>query len=459
MVGAMADVDPFELAIRSRKDPRHGWIARLAARQHGVVTHSQLVAGGSGRSAIQRLISAGWLHPLHVGAYAVGHRNVSWPGRCMAAVLACGPDAVLSHQPAAGLWEVRRTASAALHVTVPRPRKGPRGVNVHSVRSLHPDDIARVDGIPVTSLPRTFLDNAEVLPVRQVVRMMEEAERRQIFDLRAVERLLRRSHGRHGLKALQAALAQLTGEPPHINSDWERDLLDFCDDFDIPRPELNVTVEGYVVDALWRHAKLIVELDSWSHRRRRRCENRVWQGSRGEGVLGTPSPDDVARRWFAALRDASQPDVGVMLQGLPDRPVRLTQRAVGRARVVRQRPRESGHQERVRLLTQGEGARLAARAHDPAVAENAPRCSRSPHEAQAASSGAKPEASRSFSRNVSACARTAAPGSASSNASSCASRLYAGRFGSVESSRRSTASHAWVARSRDARRSRRAGWA
>jgi hypothetical protein len=264
----MADVDPLHAAIRNEKGPRR-WISELAARQHGVIAHWQLVDRGLSPSAIHRLLEAGWLHPLHKGVYAVGHRGVNWLGRCLAAVIACGPSALLSHQPAGGLWEALRSSSAVLHVTVPRPRKGPRGVRVHHVRSLHPEDVAELDGIPVTSLARTLLDCAEVVPVRQVVRMIEEAERRQIVDLRAVERLLARSRGRHGVKPLRAALAELRDEPPRINSDWERDFLDFCDAYEIPRPELNAIVEGFEVDALWRPAKLVVELDSWSHHRGR----------------------------------------------------------------------------------------------------------------------------------------------------------------------------------------------
>jgi hypothetical protein len=264
----MAYVDPFEVAIRGRKGPRR-WIAELAGRQHGVIAHPQLIAAGLSREAIQRLIAAGWLHPLHVGVYAVGHRAISWSGRCLGAVLACGAGAVLSHQPAAARWEVRRSSTAVVHVIVPRPRKGPSGTAVHRVRFLHPDDVACIDGIPVTSLSRTLLDNAEVLPLRQVIRMIEEAERLQIFDLKALEGLIARSRGRHGIKPLRAAVAAVTGEPPRTNSDWERDFLDFCDDHDIPRPELNVIVAGYEVDALWREQKLIVELDSWGHHRHR----------------------------------------------------------------------------------------------------------------------------------------------------------------------------------------------
>jgi hypothetical protein len=268
MVDGMTDVGRFEVAIRPPDGPRHGWIAELARRQHGVVAHWQLFAGGLSRSAIQRLVRAGWLHPLHLGVYAVGHRAVGWHGRCTAGVLSCGPHAVLSHQPAAALWDLRRSSSRTVHVTAPRGRTGPAEVRVHRVRTLHPDDIARVDDIPVTSVPRTLLDNAEVLPPRQAIRMLEQAERLQLFDLRAIERLLARSHGRHGIRSLRAAIAALNGEPPpRVNSDWERDLLDFCDDHDLPRPELNVIVEGYEVDGLWRDKKLVVELDGYAFHR------------------------------------------------------------------------------------------------------------------------------------------------------------------------------------------------
>jgi hypothetical protein len=268
MVATMGHVGRFEVAIRPPDGPRQ-WIAELARRQHGVIAHWQLVEGGLSRSAVQRLVRAGWLHRLYIGVYAVGHRAVSWLGRCRAGVFGGGRGAVLSHPPAAALWEVRRTSSPRIHVTATRSRPGSGGLVVHRVRWMHPDDVTELSGIPVTSLARTLLDNAEVLPLRQVIRMIEEAERRQIFDLRAVERLLARSHGRHGVKPLRAALAEVHGEPARVNSDWERDLIDFCDAFDIPRPELNVIVEGYEVDALWREVKLILELDSWSHHRGR----------------------------------------------------------------------------------------------------------------------------------------------------------------------------------------------
>jgi hypothetical protein len=142
---------------------------------------------------------------------------------------------------------------------------------VHRVRHLHPDDRIVRDRIPVTSVARTILDLAEVVPLRQLIRVIEQAERLRVFDLNAIHALIERSRGRHGLKPLVTALAAVSDEPPRVNSDWERDLLDFCDDHGIPRPELNVIVEGYEVDALWRDLKLIVELDSWAFHRFRRA--------------------------------------------------------------------------------------------------------------------------------------------------------------------------------------------
>lgn len=253
-------------------------MASLAARQRGVVAHLQLIEIGISAHVIQHWLRAGRLHLIHVGVYAVGHPVLTDLGRWMAGVLGCGPGAVLSHQNAAAVWNLRPTSTAAVHVTVPgRSRKGPHGVTLHRVRHLHPDDWAELDGIPVTSVARTLLDLAEVLHPRQLIRAIEQAERLGLFDLGAILALIERSHGRHGIKPLRAVLSAMDAEPPNKNSDWERDFLDFCTDHDLPKPELNAIVEGYEVDALWQDQKLIVELDSWGFHRSRRAfeEDRV----------------------------------------------------------------------------------------------------------------------------------------------------------------------------------------
>lgn len=268
--GESRDVKHFSPDMWGQNESRQGKVAELAGRQHGVVAHRQLIALGFGQTTIDRWVARGWLHRLYRAVYAVGHTTLSTRGRWLAGVLACGRGAVLSHQPAAALLDLRRSASRIIHVTTPG-RASPRGLSVHRVRHLHPEDCTLVDRIPVTTVARTFLDVAEVLPSRQVVRVLEQAERIGAFDLAAVRSVLARNPGRRGAKPLKQAIEAFTGYAPFVNSDWERDLLDFCDDHGIPRPELNVLVGGFLVDALWRDAKVIVELDSWSHHRSRRA--------------------------------------------------------------------------------------------------------------------------------------------------------------------------------------------
>jgi hypothetical protein len=278
-------------------------IGEWADENHGVVARHELIAMGIGRGAIEHRVRTGRLRPVYPGVYAVGHAALTDHGRWMAAVKACGPGAALSHQSGGALSNLRRSASPIIHVTTPR-RASPRGIRVHRVRPLHPDDVAVVDRVPVTSIARTLLDLADVLPLRQLIRAIEQAERLQLFDLRAIEQLLARSNGRR-VKTLRAAIAAVNGEPPRVNSDWERDLLDFCDDHDIPRPELNVIVEGYEVDALWREKKLIVELDSYAFHRSLRAfedDRRKYAALQLAGYMVLPLTrlDDEAARMISA---------------------------------------------------------------------------------------------------------------------------------------------------------------
>jgi len=237
-------------------------IAELAARQHGVAAHRQLAAIGLSPQAIARGVGAGRLHPLHRGVYAVGHTIVAARGRWLAAVLACGPGALLSHRSAGALWALRQTASAKVDVTVSRGGShGHSRIAVHRSRCLLPADRARIDNIPVTSLPRTLLDLAETLSPHKLELAVEAAERRRLLDLRAIDELLERSNGRHGIKALRTALSLPSGTL-EARSPLERRFIAFCRMHDLPRPRLNVIVAGHEVDANWPSAKLVVELDS-----------------------------------------------------------------------------------------------------------------------------------------------------------------------------------------------------
>ena len=214
--------------MRDESRPRHRLVALLAERQYGAVAHRQLIGLGLSRAAIGRWVSKGWLHPLYKGVYAVGHPVIAIRGQWMAAVLACGPTAVLSHRDAAHLWDIRSGSRRHIDVTVPgRSRRGRDGITLHLVRRLADEERGWIDRIPVTSLARTLLDLAEVVPARELERAFEEADRRRILRLRDVAAAIERNPGRRGTKPL-AALVERRWAPPPVRSDFERDFLDLC---------------------------------------------------------------------------------------------------------------------------------------------------------------------------------------------------------------------------------------
>jgi predicted transcriptional regulator of viral defense system len=189
--------------------------ANLAAKQHRVAARWQLRKCGLGPAAIRHRAENGRIQAIHDDVFLLGPGRASRRGLLIAAVLACGKGAVLSHLTAAVYWGLIRSASAAIHVTVPRRKKpAVRGVTVHLTRQMTAADWTVRDDIPVTSVARTLLDLAGLLRPRELVKAIEQAERLRIFDLRAVEEVLARSNGRKGAKALRATLAELGEEPP-----------------------------------------------------------------------------------------------------------------------------------------------------------------------------------------------------------------------------------------------------
>jgi len=202
--------------------------------------------------------------------YAVGRKKVPREGRWQAAVLACGPGAVLSHRSAAALWGLLRDSPATVDVTVPgRGRAGSGDIVVHNVRHLHRDDRRRRDHIPLTSVPRTLLDLAEVVPPRQLARAIDEAERLRLFDLRMLDELCKRSRGRRGLRPLAQALSRYRPMAPLTRSDLERLFFEMCEGAGLPQPAMNLSVLGHEVDASWLDQKVVVEVDSYEFHRTR----------------------------------------------------------------------------------------------------------------------------------------------------------------------------------------------
>jgi len=254
------------------REPDEARLAQLAHGQHGVVSTAQLHALGFSRQAIYTRRGR-LLHRVHRGVYAVGHTRLSPKGRRMAAVLACGPGAVLSHRAAAGLHGVYHPGSGLIDVTAATRHNLP-GIRCHSVRQpLDGDDRTIIDGIPVTSLARTGLDCAETLISRQLQAILENAERQEKLNLLAFDALIARSPGRHGIKPLTQALANLRDDPPWTQSELEDAFLQLIQRAGLPTPLTNQIVEGFLVDAYWPEHNLVVEVDGWkTHKTKRAFE-------------------------------------------------------------------------------------------------------------------------------------------------------------------------------------------
>jgi very-short-patch-repair endonuclease len=235
-------------------------IAWLAARQHGVVALFQLAGLGLTRQAVSKRAAAGRLHRIHSGVYAVGHVRLTRAGRYMAAVLACGLGALLSHRSAADLRGLRPGSRSVVDVTAPwRAGRSRPGIAAHSSRILTPADVTAVDGIPCTSVPRTLLDLAAVVDDAGVRRAIERAERQRLFNGREVEALLSRAGGHPGMPRLERVLAS------PINAD-ETELERIAaallaSDPSIPAPERHQNIEGHECDFIWRDQRLNVEVD------------------------------------------------------------------------------------------------------------------------------------------------------------------------------------------------------
>lgn len=182
----------------------------------------------------------------------------------MAAVLACGAEAVLSHRSAAALWRLRPSSRGGIEVTRPRKFRGRPGITVHC-SPLLPDEVTEVDGIPVTTVPRTILDLAAVTSKRQVELAFNEVEVRRLTDPLSIPDLLDRYPKRQGTAVLRSILGDQAALSGRTRNDFEERFAQLVDDHGIPRPRFNadLAIRGrfFEVDCLWEQAKLIVELD------------------------------------------------------------------------------------------------------------------------------------------------------------------------------------------------------
>ena len=255
------------MGAQSTEDPRDLAVAELARRQHGVVGRGQLAALGLTRREIERWVARRRLHRVHRGVYAVGHLALTRNGRFMAAVLACGDGAALSHFSAAVLWGILEDRGQAIHVTA-EARRRVKGIVVHD--SPLDGERVRRHGIVVTTPARTIVDLADVVRKRRTLeRAIDEADYLRLDWTDAAPR-----KGRRGSGLLSSVLAVHEPGSTRTRSELEERFIAFCDSHGFRRPEVNCSIEGYLCDFVWREERLVVETDGKRAHGTRRASRR-----------------------------------------------------------------------------------------------------------------------------------------------------------------------------------------
>jgi very-short-patch-repair endonuclease len=216
-------------------------LQRLAAEQHGIITRAQLLNAGVGSKHIDRWLQTWRLIRIHQGVYALGHLPPSPHAKTMAAVLACGRAAVLSHRSAAQLYGLIRY-SGPIEITARTRRRRP-GVIVHQSK-LTDADVTRHWGIPTTTPARTLTDLAGTLFHASLTRAVNDARLKSLLCVDDLPPRLRRGQ---------------TARP--TRSKFEDAFRTFCTRHRLPQPQINAIVAGYEVDAYWPAKNLVAELD------------------------------------------------------------------------------------------------------------------------------------------------------------------------------------------------------
>lgn len=304
--GARFGLGLLAVGMRQKSAPaRDRELSALAARQYGVVSRAQLWEMGFDDSAILRRVRAGRVHRIHLGVDAVGHTVLSRNARYLAAVLAAGDGAVLSHRSAAILWGIHRSDAAPIDVSVPRTCgfRSTRSIAVHRPR-LAPEQTTHA-GVRVTPPGPTLQDLAIAVPRRTLEKAAEMAEALRL------DVTLDPDHP--GAARLARVLER---HDPHTTtrSPLEDEFLELCDRHGVPRPLVNTYVEGFEVDFVWPDARLIVETDSRTYH----DSAEAFERDRARDARLTAAGWRVVRftRLQVRLEDASVADLVCLLLGL-----------------------------------------------------------------------------------------------------------------------------------------------
>lgn len=240
-------------------------------RQWGVLSLEQLRTLGLSDGTIRGMLRRRELRPLYRGVYALGHASLRPEGRWLAAVLACGFGAALSHRSAAARHDLLPSAKAGIDVISNRTRHRQPGVHLHRARSLDARDVTGATTLPATTIPRTALDLAATEPPHRVERLLAQADRQGRYDQNALADVIARNPGHRGAKPLRA---QIATTPQLTRSDVEAILLDLARAHDlgaiISDHPIHLPIAGEItVDFFLPRAGVVIEVDSWRHHRSR----------------------------------------------------------------------------------------------------------------------------------------------------------------------------------------------
>lgn len=265
--GEPGSLRPFPLVERTipRSEEAKGpW--GLVRAQHGVISRGQLLAFGIDSHGIQRRLDRGRLHRVWRGVYAVGRPELTMSGRWMAAVLACGPEAVLSHTSAGGIWAIHTGTESPIHVTVPATttRVHP-GIRVHRRARLASPDTSRCMGVPVTSPARTLVDLGTCLSPRQLEAAINEADKRSLVSPETLRSKIAKDPRLRGAGALRRILDR--ADFVLTDSELERRFLPLARRAGLPTPQTGRYVNGFKADFYWPDLGLIVETDGLRYHR------------------------------------------------------------------------------------------------------------------------------------------------------------------------------------------------
>jgi hypothetical protein len=272
-------------------------LARIASSQHGVVTRRQLLEAGISAKEVKGRLRNGALIRVHPGVYRVGHRAPSVEARYLAAVLACGEGALLSGLAAGYLWGLVKGAAPPPAVTA-RTRRRIRGVKTR--RGIAGLDATKCRGIPVTTVPRTLVDLASLLPLDDLARACHEAGVKHGTTPRQVDAVLARRPNAAGAANLRRVLR---GEARVTLSALERRFLKLLREAGLPLPQTNKPAGSRRVDCRWPDHRLTVELDSYRYHNSRHA----WELDRRREREARARGDEFRRYTYGDVFDSPRP--------------------------------------------------------------------------------------------------------------------------------------------------------